>query len=1258
MIEINDLEIELIAKINTLLPLSYINNFDENEHYTSFLISKKSGGFRTIYSPKKELKIVQKYIANFLSSIFEINSNSFGYCTGKNIKDNANLHINKKFIFNIDLKDFFNSINKEMVKNSLILNQKNIILNENIIKIILTYCKYRNYLPQGSPSSPIISNICCILLDLELVTLAKKFDLTYSRYVDDITFSGDKDNIFRKKSNFRNELYDIIQKNKFTINLNKISLKSNNDRQIVTGLIVNKKVSPKKSFIKNLRLWIHWWEKFGYEIAEKRFNEFKSKNKLKNSSNLNTVIKGKLDYLRMVIGNNSQSFINLRCRYQNLMLYNSLSKEYFNTESSNTMYNPTKDYLPRQDLFNISIGGINIENISVDISDEDFETKLQEALAKKAKDTGQSIDQVTYKFNFKKHKNPKLVAKDVFRNLLLTQLKNSIIGNITSQELTTINTELDKLINNSPSNIERKEAEVIKEFLTKGSSYKPSVYVDKENVSHDEFIAILASNENLQKILDKHLSTVKTFIINNGVKIKSAAPIKLSILFQPKTAEEIKAESQTLGSTDSSAISSMFIDRGGKPSDADLAFSNFSDNLKPGDTIKIEATNVEPKKDQLEKLLERYNDTVDAIIDSNELKDDFYKKNLFFNKELDYIMYEILGNSHGIQEIRNKYAEIKKYNNNQFKERTQAIRELVELIVKADHNIPTYKIVNESNEFDKYIRPSSAKFGYFSNKPSQDRYENFFKDILTKDKGYYNHKNLNQFYTAILKGFATRNNIQIKNKNNEIVTVTVGRKTHFKILKTEKVGKNSKTTSNKALFEDNELKNAIENNTIPTFVYNFRGRNITLPEVLFYPSADILNETGYVFKVLKALNPSFHDNYINFFLTENSIGSSENEALLNNQVKYLVFRNTKVGSRESIQVSWQNGHSIFTEDSVAERRLKALENIKNFVESKGIGGKQTKLYKTVKENGTVKITSDFYTWAELVTKLEKEINDLNEKGTPLQETSRNYNKGMLEKYPILSLFLMSADTANDAITESTQFSMAVYSTQPSDSKVKVSINPYYNSNILKNSDTSRNAALVAQQLILMSDSTVTDILPVLSQPIGKRFSTTGAISTIRNIDSISTPTSLEEDRRIKAEVEKEMFEETLIEAETFYNNGENFKDLLNNNSKFLFLEDPIKNLKSDKIKSKDIIFLYKLFIKRRKEHNEDEDVYIGIDKNRRGSTFNGNSMNINKDSFDDYKDLQDEVENNEEVYTDNFEGYQKFFELLKAKISDKESTKR
>ncbi|MDD2390109.1 MAG: retron Ec67 family RNA-directed DNA polymerase/endonuclease [Desulfobacterales bacterium] len=255
--------------------LSYIlYKIPNKDKYTEFTIPKNNGSERKIKAPVDQLKTLQKRLAKLLNKCFdEISTNSkhkkslsHGFRKNHSIITNAINHKNKRHVFNIDLQDFFPSINFGRVRGFFIKNA-HFQLDPKIATVIAQIACHDNELPQGSPCSPIISNLIGHLLDIRMVNLAKKSKCTYSRYADDLTFSTNRkefpEKIAIKKNGADNKwipgnaLRKEIKKVGFTINEKKTSLQYKTERQIVTGLVVNEKVNIKREYYRQARSMCH-----------------------------------------------------------------------------------------------------------------------------------------------------------------------------------------------------------------------------------------------------------------------------------------------------------------------------------------------------------------------------------------------------------------------------------------------------------------------------------------------------------------------------------------------------------------------------------------------------------------------------------------------------------------------------------------------------------------------------------------------------------------------------------------------------------------------------------------------------------------------------------------------------------------------------------------------------------------------------------------------------------------------------------------
>lgn len=299
------------------------------KRYLTFTIKKKSGADRTIHAPVKGLKSILRSLNFVLQCIYEPHQAATGFVLDKSIVDNAKKHVGHPYVLNLDLKDFFHTFDRNRVKMGFIYEPFNLNGEKEPLAFLLaSLCTHpfeidgdvKTVLPQGSPTSPTLTNILCKKLDRRLNGLANRFGATYTRYADDITFSSPH-NIYNDEE-FNKELNRIIEEDqKLEINPKKTRLQKAGYRQEVTGLIVNDKVNVRKRYLKQIRMWLYYWEKYGYEKAEQIFKRdyIADKSHVKNmNSHLVNVLDGKLEFLKMVKGIEDGTYKGLNERFDEL----------------------------------------------------------------------------------------------------------------------------------------------------------------------------------------------------------------------------------------------------------------------------------------------------------------------------------------------------------------------------------------------------------------------------------------------------------------------------------------------------------------------------------------------------------------------------------------------------------------------------------------------------------------------------------------------------------------------------------------------------------------------------------------------------------------------------------------------------------------------------------------------------------------------------------------------------------------------------
>jgi len=227
----------------------------KRDSYRTFHIPKKSGGERKIEAPSEELKRIQLWIKENILDKFSVSQYAKGFVKGVSIYDNAVVHVGKELVINVDIKDFFPSIQYREIYKIF----KYIGYTDSVSKLLTSLCTNpRNVLPQGYPASPVISNLVSLKLDKRLGCLAAAIGADYIRYADDITFSGNKN---LKK--YVKVIRKIIHEEGNMINEKKFRLQYAHQRQEVTGLIVNDRVSIPERIIRELENAIYYCGKYG-----------------------------------------------------------------------------------------------------------------------------------------------------------------------------------------------------------------------------------------------------------------------------------------------------------------------------------------------------------------------------------------------------------------------------------------------------------------------------------------------------------------------------------------------------------------------------------------------------------------------------------------------------------------------------------------------------------------------------------------------------------------------------------------------------------------------------------------------------------------------------------------------------------------------------------------------------------------------------------------------------------------------------------
>jgi retron-type reverse transcriptase len=218
-------------------------------YYRKFTIAKKSGGVRTILAPRTFLKAVQKYILRKILERQPLPAYVTGFVRKRGIIQNGEIHVGARHILNVDIKDFFPSIGEAKVTQVF----SEFGFPKLMAWVLSRLTTFNGGLPQGAPTSPCLANLVFKEVDEKVLKLARDHRLKYSRYADDLTFSGP--NPIERR--FLDQLINIITRYGFQLNAKKIRFAKPGQPKYVTGLVVNERVHPSREQRRRLRAMFH-----------------------------------------------------------------------------------------------------------------------------------------------------------------------------------------------------------------------------------------------------------------------------------------------------------------------------------------------------------------------------------------------------------------------------------------------------------------------------------------------------------------------------------------------------------------------------------------------------------------------------------------------------------------------------------------------------------------------------------------------------------------------------------------------------------------------------------------------------------------------------------------------------------------------------------------------------------------------------------------------------------------------------------------
>ncbi len=263
-----DVAAALSLSLGQLRHLSQHRHRETAPHYVAFAIPKRSGGERLIFAPKRRLKAVLRTLDRLLVSRLPRSEHAHGFVRGRSIATNAAPHVGKAVVLHFDIKDCFPTIHFGRVRGLLIALGYSypvaaalaVLMTEAPRQPVAAEGKLY-HVPtgprvcvQGAPTSPGLCNAILLRLDRRLAGLAAKHGFAYTRYADDLAFSG---NDTAKIAKFMKLVPDIVAAEGFAVNAEKTRILRAGRRQAITGVVVNKAMGLSRQERRKLRAALH-----------------------------------------------------------------------------------------------------------------------------------------------------------------------------------------------------------------------------------------------------------------------------------------------------------------------------------------------------------------------------------------------------------------------------------------------------------------------------------------------------------------------------------------------------------------------------------------------------------------------------------------------------------------------------------------------------------------------------------------------------------------------------------------------------------------------------------------------------------------------------------------------------------------------------------------------------------------------------------------------------------------------------------------
>lgn len=284
--------------------------------YNHFSIAKGNGKIRLISAPDRRLKILQRKLAPLLDQLYRVRHPVHGFVPARSVKTNAEAHGQRGFVVNLDLQNFFPTIKEKRVRGLL----HALGIDRRVAEIVAHLCCVNDHLPQGAPTSPVLSNMICYRLDKDLLEIAKSARAIYTRYADDISFSSYQppaplfEGALPAVGRFSPDvlsprLREVFSGNGFSLNPGKPHYADRNSRRIITGVKINAGLNVDRRYVRKIRAVLHSIETLSLEDAQIKFESKGGKGRLA------AHLRGKISYIAHLKGGSDPVVRALSLRY-------------------------------------------------------------------------------------------------------------------------------------------------------------------------------------------------------------------------------------------------------------------------------------------------------------------------------------------------------------------------------------------------------------------------------------------------------------------------------------------------------------------------------------------------------------------------------------------------------------------------------------------------------------------------------------------------------------------------------------------------------------------------------------------------------------------------------------------------------------------------------------------------------------------------------------------------------------------------------